>query len=602
VVAGCGRAQQAGEYFDQAVRLAEGELQTMLQERASHFHRDMVVRFNGPAYSPLVTYPWIDSLSSEASTNALTAQVRTKAQRSKSVTIGGGGAAGRREIDAALLQAEWAGAFWLLPKLFRAKASIELIDAPSDGDLAEALSLWALGGGENPAQLIDAFESSFTHETAECIVRTLHSGARLSHQSRWLPVAGALWDEVSDETASRWIVELPLRKEFAHEYPAGESAEALSLYAVLSVRDPATWIARFDQLPGALQALALRSMAPSVADRLPIRVLQRALAQVFSIRDIDEAWLDSGWDTVARTVQRIGSKKWKSALREQIPGSAVPSVGAAYPGLLPVELLEACLDTLVHQLELAQADWERGSDSMYVRDPAASAVLAAIAIGARTPKLIDQLITQSIAKNSSSQQAEAALRGLKDLFIAGLASGDDVKPALQERSVRGPDFWDGKANDRLESVRRSVIAMWTADAPRDPLLAASKDPSARVRRVAVDSCLELASRQGDEVSDAILFGALYDPDDSVQMLGVRALGRSVLGSEVWTQIGWARVGELWGEANRSVRSAIVFEISTAHVSNDRVRDLLKRAQSDRSVSVRIAAKDAQRRLQRPPMA
>lgn len=591
-----GLAEQARTYVDAAYDLARDEFRILLDEQGSFFGRDIALYFERPDYPDLLAYPWIDEFSLDAASSGLEAPLKARARGSRSITLGGTGTPGQREIEAALLQADWAGAFWLLTGLFRIKAALLLEDIRDDSKLAEGLSLWVLGGGERPGPLIDSYEARFSSTTADEIIQHLRIGARIRDKEKWLAVCGVLWDEVSDEFAVQLIEELPLEAIFASEYPAGRNADALSLFAVLFIRDRQRWVDRFERLPAVLRGLTLRSMAPAVAELLPGAVLRDALGEVFADHEIEGQWKDMGWDTISASVVKVGAQKWTSLLRRQIPHAAVPTVALNHPGLLSDELINECLAEAEDTLGQVRADWERGAYSMYAHEPTINATRIVLAGGKRNEAILSALVHQSRAPGASPEQAALALWGLNILLRDGLAESDDVRAALPARKEMGPDFWDGKVNERVEDVRRATLAASADRTQLDRLVAATKDPSPRVRRIAVEAFLDLAVRgPSNEVSDGVLFAALYDPDDSVQIFGVQALTRGQIASQMWAQIGWARLLELWPEAHRRVRASLVSEVIGNAATTPQAADILALARADRSISVAMAARPRRRR-------
>lgn len=592
-----GNRDEAVTHFESAVKLARGELRRLLNDQARFFGLRYTIG-GGPFKEDDLLYPWITEAASSGALEGLYAPIKARARgaRTRTRTLGGTDFPGQRDIDSALVQAEWAGAFWLLPQLYRTKAALILGETPVKSRLAEGLALWALGGGERPADLIDAYEADFGRGTAdEILVENLSEGRRLSNEETWVSICGVLWDQVSDEVAGKLISRVPLRDEYSANYPSGVNVEALSLYAVLYLRNRNRWVQRFEELSLVLRGLTLRCMSPALVRLLPDKVARNTLGSALSSESIEPQWREMGWDSIAAAVERLGAKKWKDRLIASIPGSAIPHIAMRYEGLLPDDLIVSRFQDALSLLERVKADMDKGTYSMYATDPVVSAVHLAMALNQPSEALVNLLIEQSIAERASTDQASMAVWGLSALLRKGLTSADVLTRASTDRPGSGPGLWDGPIEKRIEDARRAVLRIRLGTDPASELVALSRDPAVRVRQIAVEAALELAEQDASDETDLIMMGSLYDPEESVQTLASRGVVQGLVGSPEWSSVAWARVVEMWPAAHRNVRVAVMAELGDNPFSSPQAAELIELGKKDRSASVVFTARNRGRR-------
>ena len=153
------------------------------------------------AVDPLVHYDWVTALAEKAMMTRLGDEVLSRARSPWSFSF----TLGRRDADAltaAYVQAEWAGAIWLLRDLRLRLANQTLLGPPvSPRQTADAVVGWALGGGRSVEAVQEFAEASFDEESADQILREVDRKGPLRDRLVWTAseLMVALWDLVSVE-------------------------------------------------------------------------------------------------------------------------------------------------------------------------------------------------------------------------------------------------------------------------------------------------------------------------------------------------------------------------------------------------------------------
>lgn len=128
----------------------------------------------------------------------------------------------------------------------------------------------------------------------------------------------------------------------------------------------------------------------------------------------------------------------------------------------------------------------------------------------------------------------------------------------------------------------------------DPGLLAglARDDDERVREIAVDTAGDLLAAGPDELIEATLLGALYDPSPNVVIAALHSLERADLGSSAFAGPFTQRVVSLFRTGTRAVRSRIAQLLSVTDAGTGvgpGARTLLEEARADRSWRVRDAS-------------
>lgn len=588
----------AREEYLRALNHSRGELRTAIRSQGHWFGEHRVLTAQ-PLKSDLVLFPWILDRTGRAAEVALEDATKRLAESPWTTRWRFGGPDGA-EIQSAELQAEWAGAHWLLPQLWRLHASL-ILNRTEDArtDVPRALTFWIKGNGANVERLVDRFEGLFKSDTAsQILVEGLRLGSVLRGEAEWTRVCGALWDQIPQDLAEKITQSMDLQEEWVRIRPNPTSEESLSLFAVLSLRCPEAWAERFMSLSPPLKNLVLRYMSRSVVEALPEEVLHAAAVAALSeskLADESDVWWTSrGWDAVARLVLRLGDVNVRNAFELTVPDSAIPSV-VEEAGLLPPSRIVKYLDTLVRGLDQTLEQLQRGVYAHGGTDPSVAAVRCMVATHQIHGVCLDRILELATNSRADTEQVRGALVALGMAVDAGLIDADIVEPVLHSRSHTGRhSFWGEAVGARIELAERAALSLRFSDKDLDQLVASTRDPDVRVRQIGMGAIVSLSAKRASAAFDACIVGALYDPEFSVQALGVRAVTHGSVLDPVVGRICWARLLEMWAEAHRVVRATIADGIARQRTGDDMIDELRSLAANDRSAMVRRALVDGGR--------
>lgn len=582
----------AREHYLHALRLSRGELRNAIRSQG-HWFGDYRVLSSRPLRSELVLFPWILDGAGHAAEVALEDSTKRLSQSPWTRTWRFGGADGA-EIQSAELQADWAGAHWLLPQLWRLHASLILSRTEEiQADVPRALMLWIKGNGTNIERLIDRFEGLFDSNTASAIlVDGLKLGSVLRGEADWIRVCGALWDQLPGDLAEKLVRDIDLPEDWVEVRPNPVGEEALSLFAVLSMRSPKAWSARFLSLSSGLKNLVLRYMSPNVVDALSEQVLgvgaEAVLGSAEAMSEADAWWMSNGWASVGRVVRRLNDSALLGRFERLLPDSAIPFV-VGEPGLLSGNRIRGYLDILVRRLEQLLEESQRGMYTQGGSDPSIAAVRCMVAIKQVHDRSLELILEVATNPRADAEQLRGALIALGMGVDAGIVDADLVRPILQPRHREGHHgFWEDAAAARMVLATRAALSLRFSDVDLDQLVASTKDPDIRVREIGMRAVVHLSAERSRPALDACIVGALYDPEASVQALGVRAVTQGGVADPVVNRICWARLVEMWNEAHRVVRATIADGIAQEASEESTVEQLRPLAANDRSAMVRRA--------------
>jgi len=593
-----GWRSRAAHHFEQARSYAQGDLLAALESLGRWFGQTATL-WHGAWSDELVLFPSIQESTGIAAERAIDEQFMAslKSPWTRTWHMGGGAPT---EIQSAEMQASWAGALWLLPQVRRQHAAMILPSAKDAEEVTRGVGLWILGDGKDPERLIDAQEARLGHSSAaDLLVGQLHEGRSVRRREMWLSTCLALWDQMPHDLVVRLVnaFESPLATTGPHDDP---QREEIALFASLVTRAPFEWGNRAEQLLPAALAMVTRSMNPSLVQFVPEHLLIPALSTVIESHELlDEDWTHIGWTTVAAIWERLSEPEkamWKTRILDVLPDSAVPEIGSAVPGLIPVARLRRSMRALVKQIDQEVGDARLGTFRGWSRAPQVELARTLLGLGGANRNAIRSLVTAATVPQTSGEQRFSSLQALNALAEAGMLSESSAGPAFQTVPIIG-FFTDNPAADqRLEDVMRISLRVRTSNSTdiKAELLAASRDSDPRVREIAVGSALWLAQNRGETEGaiDASLFGALYDRDPRLQILGVRSVLEGAMADPALNRVGETRIRELWGDAHRNVRAAIARGLCSGPIIDSEFKqDLMNLATSDRSWLVRHEVED-----------
>ncbi|NIK56823.1 hypothetical protein BJY22_002540 [Kribbella shirazensis] len=590
-----GWLEVATHHYDEAHRHAGGELRRVLDGVGNWFGRTQSFTLGSRKDSDMTRFPWIMDRADNAARREIDDQFKRsfRSPWTRTITLGGASAVEGVDIQSAELQASWAGAVWLMPAIHRLHAALILGNSRTPVDVARGIGLWVRGGGSQIGNLIDSSEAYLTKESvADLLTVQLRGGRNVFGRERWLEACQTLWDEMPDELVDSLLANSRLPS-IATGY--GLEATELYLHAALLNRSPAMLERSLDSDDASIALLA-RCLSPSLVEALPLRVIGRMLSAVVTTASgPHEDWKSRGWSVLPRLWRAAGNEQdLRDRLLALMPHGSVPEAAVSVPEFVPNSLIDSSLQAAIERIYQDIADADRGRYAGHASQPAWNVARLLFATERHDSTAIAALVEMASSGRVLAEQRLASLNALRLLAEHGLLDAADVEGALSARKIASFMTDDLSADQRLDDISRIALRarfgpVFDLDAE---LLAASRDPDTRVRKLAVDS-ISWLSRQAfaSAARDAALLGALYDPHPRVQAAALPALWRGDFASESVRRVAHGRVEELWPEAHRDLRLAVAREISrTDSVRGDQDAKLQEFAQVDRSWLVREYAK------------
>lgn len=588
--------------YARAAREARGHLKTVMHWHSQWFepgNRDHIFWKGGRAEPTpewdRVLKPWISESANEATKDALLRELRDGARAGTLIRTFGRTTIGHVDSEAAVIQAEWSGAFWLLPRVYATSAAVLLRDRDaSSGLVAAGLKRYVLASGSDLGQVLRAHEKRLSDELfQELIVEDLASGDAVWDDRAWVETCTALWDQLPSRVATKAIHRLALDEAgTALDSPASFAGKEIKLLGLLGARDPQAWAARVRGLGAGWQAVALRALRESSVSDVDAEVLELALHD--ELRNPVEDWQEVGWDSLVAAMAQV---QWpdRLALLERLPSTDAIDLADKYPNLVSPSALEDEMARWEGILEKSVEQWHNGTYAVYGRSPSLVVAHAARLLDRLPERSLRLLIDQATDRRASASQALDALLALEVIGDAGLVAADDLPREVFERRHAAVSLFDDVDTDlKLETIQRQRLsAKWRADQDTAPeeLLAHcvewAGDPSPRVRAAALRLATAAESTQYEGFTVVVL-GALFDSDPRVQTSAIAAIAQESSLTSPVVDSGWRRLVARWGTLSRDVRASLAFHSGQAPASVATLLDEL--VAKDRSFFVREAAR------------
>ena len=604
-----GERERASSLLQESLERAPEErerLRWRLRQVAAALRGEMESVAPPPDVDPLSEFPWIWEQSSRAARDA----VRKEAESAVASPWRRSIHFGSTPVDdamAAVLQAEWAGALWLLPALRHQHAAMTLIAGGRDADEWEqALANWVLGRGSRIRDVAEFVEPHFAPESTRRVLEEHLLAGRRVPQDRYIELLLALWDLLDDQEARDVLINFspPLLPR------EGEHDELLALWTVLGVVVPETWSERFGALPPESQSALLPHLTPPVVRRLSdssLHVLSKRAVEATQ-RSLDTP--ESRLNAYRAAIVLVGAPNLpdddRSLLLDHIERAPREFLLELAPAAR--EYLQA-IETdslLIEALQLARRERSAGRQglyTMYARSPVRVAAEAAVAFSeaALASEIVESILETALDESVVPELRIDALNAgfrialshrFDELVISWAGRPTDFLPdPLRPRS--DPAFQRVLLDCMLFVSQRSVVNL--------PLmLAASRDSDGRIRHLALRSvgdALEqgLGTTQEGPLLWSAVVGGLFDPTPQVVGVSLDVLAAAKqIPRELLGVVG-QRLHSLFGESGRSIRAAVVrtsVGLTTASVAGALLEDILSRASTDRSWLVRDAARAA----------
>jgi hypothetical protein len=589
-----GWRERAARHFDLAIEIAQGDLAEALRRSAGWFDRRVAVTWGHSFTDPLVLCESATSRERTAADEHVKRAFEESIRHPWTRVIRfGGDVAGLRSVEAADLHASWAGALWLLPNVRQQYARIALPQQSEPEEVSRAIGSWIRGGGKDIARVVDAFEDRLTSETIQdLLIGQLHEGRNAKQRPDWVALCHALWDQLPNDLCLTLVDSF---EPFDLSTPHDERAEEYALFASLVMRTHQEWASRAATFDDAHLATVFRFLHPTLVKFVPSQILERSLnAFLQTLPSISDDWADSGFDTMAMVWQRLPQPKSELGrwLAELLPQSLAPSVAINVPGLVSRDKLRQARDSAIEQLDTDLDNAKKGTFGLWGMAPAPLLARAVIALGSSTKRATATLVRTATATECSSEQRYYALRALIALAEAGIpaAAPRDTTALITTSATPGRYSLDTSADGRLEDVCRLALRVRLSSRPdrSAEILAATRDPDARVREVALQSATWMfgTRRKRSAAIETAVFGALYDPQPRIQAIAAEAVTRYGLEPEALQRVAMQRIEATFMTSQRDVRAAIARGLTTSGRYDGMYGRLRKLTRQDRSFVVR----------------
>jgi hypothetical protein len=499
-----GWRERAAAHYDSALHASSGDLKRRLQEIGNRFDRERFFYFDDRSHKDTTSYRWIaqhlHAATSKAVEDRLKASIRSPWTRTW--TIGGGTVEGH-EVQAAELQASWAGALWLLPGIQRIHAAMILEKSHEARDVARAVALWVRGNGDGAGRLIDAHEGYLTATAVSDLVESqLNYGESVERRETWVEVCQTLWDQLPDQLVDRILERfVPPIDGFD---PYSLAAKELELFAFMLCRrqEVFPYVSKLGpvqlaQLTRLLPPPLLAHMDSTSAERLLVNSVEH-------LAELDAGWTSLGWTNLALIWRRLTAAKrhiWRDRLTDVLPSSALPEIAAAHIELPHEQQLE---DALVEYGAMVREEVEqarKGTFTGWTTSPAVSLTRLNLGLERNVSEAVEALVLVATSEHTSNEQRYDALLGLRALAESNLVTVDQIRPTFRSISVSSFMTGDRAGDQRLDDMARAALRarVMVTDELNGTLLAGGRDPDGRVRQVAVASAGWLALEAADPV-------------------------------------------------------------------------------------------------------
>jgi hypothetical protein len=382
-----------------------------------------------------------------------------------------------------------------------------------------------------------------------------------------------------------------------YSVPTGEfdfysdGAKDLELFALMLCRrgevDP--YIEDFTE--GQVACLTRLLSAPLVSS-LGSASTQRLLTSAISA-EVEPQWNSVGITTLGQlwaksppaTQEALGHD-----LLKVVPSRLMPELAHAAPELVPEERLQTAIEDFVQRVHAEVAQAEGGIFSGGTASPMVGLSRLLVAVGQRSSDANQALIAAATSPAASSDQRFSALSALQWIAEARLIETGEAAPAFSAITINAFMSEDLASDQRLDDVSRLALRARLAfdREVAGALLAGGRDSDPRVRQVSVQSIAWRALHAQSPMStvDALLLGAVYDPDPRVQAAAVPAVWAGTFEDEALRSAALNRLVQSWPQADRRLRVAVAAQLRVS-VDPPRVRSMIAQlAAKDRSWQVR----------------
>lgn len=536
---------------------------------------------------PLTEYRWITDKAAEAAEKALTTSVEeaAKAPWLLSFSIG---AAPLNPPAAAEMQVRWAGAIWLRSEV-QTQLAAHLLrgGAQNSQGYAGGVALWALGGGRQLRDVIDAAEPKFDGASADFVVRSLMRSGPVAHRFNHRLIEASLecWDLVSDELAIELLNRfLPSNA----EHPIARQIAAL--WAAFSLRVPDVFEDRLQSISDEDALAVLAVMSPVVGERLPLGSVKRLYRLGTSGSIVVDAL-----PTLTVFIDRLDLDE-ELIPYEDLPPRVVADLAWRGSDLVDRIDLRKAVDRLTGEIQQLADEARKGAGQLMPHSPfntlaAASAKLGELpdsALGLLLGLVKDPRLLRNIRYD--------AIRALTTTVAHGAVSPDAVQGLIGQIPEAGAEsLWASYPPQLIRSAKTELaMASGLIEDFLPDLLSLSRDADARVRIDAIEGAVLGRQRESSYQLESILLGGLFDPSTKVIQRAVNGFSEHLPEDRAVRVALAERLEILYDIGDRDTRAAIARLSGRLGPEDDlySVASSLKtRAKADRSFEVRLALND-----------
>lgn len=491
--------------------------------------------------------------------------------------------------NAAVMQAEWAGASWLLAGLqLQAASQIIVSGARSSPESVRAAAFWILGRGQHLGSVLNYLESRFeANSFNELFSVALKDGKSLRADEHFLDAVLELWDLLTPAYAERLMGQFPMTGRDTPEH-------VCRLWALAPGVAPRAWNRAFLELDEGSQRAVLNVLPAGLVDLITQK----------SHRRLMDLWLERPSGSTEEIRYDLGHELRRAERRKGVSARALDVLRAA-PALdrlrliardaqLSEELgLPDALDVAVGMVEAQAAAARRGTMSFGGPSPM-QRIAVAVQLAPPTEEVTRAIGCIAHVAQDSSVVADLRADALLALrFLAQHPALNLDLELLKEAASVPADLFDSGANELITGVTGILVAMLRGSAdPELDLLALARHEDARVRELAVDSAARMIGTLGHTLLDAAVLSSLYDPADAVRRTGLSCISRAAGDFDRVAPVVSQRMLDMFAVEDRRTRTHLcgtAEALTTAGVHNPALIELMAAARADRSFQVRRQA-------------
>ncbi|MDQ6617416.1 MAG: hypothetical protein M3083_22380 [Actinomycetota bacterium] len=588
-----GLKARAEQYYDRALEFSgasPGLLQVLSAVGYNEFSRPFLFREQTDDRSDLVTLPWVSDVAAVGTRGVVLRQVRARAMNPWSRTI----RFGPDEVNpstSAEVQAEWAGAVWLLPDL-REQLGAQMLLSAEGLDAAQsvyALSMWILGGGDDIAEIVDLVEPRFSATSPDELLKVnLHGGRRLGAERAFVPAALALWDLISDTLCDELLESLPVVASV--QLVAQRTRD---LWNMLGLRRPDTWWSALLRMPTEVQDWLLDEVQPAlmelVGDDIAHELAPRLLSRWQSAPDnlnIATACLVLSLRPGCSELMDVDD-----LVNHASPSMKMELLGKTGSAMVRPDL--ATIEALVDQVVAENEQYRQGSQGFGGHNVRFQ-LGAALAFAAEEPEAALQVLADTAADPHLPLDFRFdAIEGLLNVAAKVELVPSTVEKVFEAPISGSPSFVQNVTAELVQCAVTSLRAFVAPDTSTLRQLAVfMRRPDPRVRQVATTAVGRIAG-SGTSFASTLLVSALFDPEQTVVVEGLRRLRESSILQNDNAPVIINRLRDLYDTGTRNVRAEVAKTAQRFLEADDQlaVRDLVNDALEDRSWRVRRAARN-----------